>query len=38
MLLLVSYDIVDDKQRTKLAKRLQNYGQRVQYSVFECDL
>ena len=38
MLVLVSYDIVDDKMRTKLAKRLLNFGRRVQYSVFECDL
>jgi CRISPR-associated protein Cas2 len=38
MLLLVSYDIVDTKQRTRLAKKLLNFGQRVQYSVFECDL
>lgn len=38
MLHLVSYDIVDTKQRTKLAKKLLNFGQRVQYSVFECDL
>lgn len=32
---LLSYDVVNDKRRTKLAKYLQNYGQRVQYSVFE---
>ena len=38
MIYLVSYDIVDTKQRTKLAKRLLNFGLRVQYSVFECDL
>jgi len=38
MLYLVSYDIVDTKQRTKLAKKLLNFGRRVQYSVFECDL
>jgi len=38
MLLIVSYDIIDDKQRTKLAKTLLNYGIRVQYSVFECNL
>ena len=35
---LVSYDIIKDYQRTKLAKQLNNYGHRVQYSVFECDL
>jgi CRISPR-associated protein Cas2 len=38
MRLIVSYDIVDNKRRTKLAKRLLNFGARVQYSVFECDL
>jgi CRISPR-associated protein Cas2 len=38
MLITVSYDIVDDKKRTRLAKKLLNFGQRVQYSVFECNL
>jgi len=38
MLVIVSYDIIDDKKRTKLAKKLLDYGIRVQYSVFECDL
>lgn len=38
MLITVSYDSVDDKQRTRLAKKLLNFGQRVQYSVFECNL
>ena len=37
-LYLVSYDIVDDKRRNKLARVLQGYGNRVQYSVFECRL
>lgn len=32
---LVSYDIPDDRRRTKVASLLQDYGQRVQYSVFE---
>jgi len=36
MFVIVSYDIVDNKQRTRLAKKMCNYGQRVQYSVFEC--
>ncbi len=35
MLYLVSYDIPDDKRRTKLAKVLKDYGDRVHYSVFE---
>lgn len=38
MLIIVSYDIVDDKRRIKLAKKLCDFGKRVQYSVFECDL
>lgn len=38
MFILVSYDIPDDKRRTKIAKILEDYGERVQYSVFECDL
>lgn len=32
---LVTYDIRDDKRRNKIANLLQDYGQRVQYSVFE---
>jgi len=36
--LVVSYDVVDDRRRLKVAKVLTNYGQRVQKSVFECDL
>lgn len=38
MLVLVVYDIADDKRRTKLATFLGGYGRRVQYSVFECFL
>ena len=38
MLYLVSYDIPDDRRRTKLAKTLKDFGDRVQYSVFECIL
>ena len=38
MLTIVSYDIIDNKQRTKLAKKLLDFGMRVQYSVFECNL
>ena len=41
MLVLVSYDVstIDKKGRRRLrrvAKVCQNYGQRVQYSIFEC--
>ncbi|MFN8493503.1 MAG: CRISPR-associated endonuclease Cas2 [Caldilineaceae bacterium] len=35
---VVSYDIPDDKRRTKIMQTLAGYGQRVQYSVFECEL
>ncbi|KGM93040.1 CRISPR-associated endonuclease Cas2 (plasmid) [Clostridium botulinum] len=38
MMYLVSYDIVNDKKRTKLHKLLKNYGVRNQFSVFECNL
>jgi len=38
MFVVVSYDIVDDKARNKIAKILLDYGTRVQYSVFECNL
>ena len=35
---VVSYDISDNKRRTRLSKYLQSYGVRVQYSVFEMEL
>lgn len=38
MLVVVTYDISDDKRRNKLFKTLKNYGYSVQYSVFECFL
>jgi len=38
MLILVSYDIPNDRRRVKIAKTLEDFGDRVQYSVFECDL
>lgn len=38
MLLLVVYDIADNKRRTRLASFLEGYGHRVQESVFECFL
>jgi CRISPR-associated protein Cas2 len=38
MFWVVSYDIVDDRRRLRLAKLLSDYGHRVQKSVFECDL
>lgn len=36
--IVVSYDISNDKRRTKAAKTLEDFGKRVQYSVFECRL
>jgi len=36
-MILISYDISDDKLRTKFAKYLQKFGHRIQYSVFEID-
>ncbi|WP_448523155.1 CRISPR-associated endonuclease Cas2 [Pseudothermotoga sp.] len=38
MLYVVSYDVVDDRRRNKLADFLENFGVRVQYSVFEVEL
>lgn len=38
MIYVVSYDIASDRIRTKLAKLLEGYGVRIQYSVFECKL
>lgn len=38
MFILVTYDIPDDKLRTKVAGAMESYGKRVQYSVFECNL
>ena len=38
MFILISYDISDDRLRTKIAKTMEAYGERVQYSVFECHL
>lgn len=34
--LVVSYDISDDRRRRKVMKALEDFGKRVQYSVFEC--
>jgi CRISPR-associated protein Cas2 len=38
MLIVVSYDVPDDRRRTRLAHTLKDFGERVQYSVFECRL
>lgn len=38
MLTLVSYDVVSDARRDRVANALLDFGRRVQYSVFECHL
>lgn len=38
MHIVISYDIQEDKRRTKIHKILKSYGQWVQFSVFECSL
>ncbi len=35
---MIAYDISDDKQRRVVHELLKDHGQRVQYSVFECEL
>lgn len=35
---IVSYDIPNDKRRTKVSKILEGFGRRAQYSVFECEI
>jgi len=35
---LVCYDIADDKRLRRVFKTCGNYGDHLQYSVFECDL
>lgn len=37
-LMVVCYDIADDRRRLKVSKLLENYGRRVQKSIFECRL
>lgn len=36
-MIIISYDISDDKLRTKFAKYLKRFGHRIQYSVFEIE-
>jgi CRISPR-associated protein Cas2 len=38
MWVLVIYDICDEKRLNRVARLVQSYGQRVQRSVFECEL
>lgn len=34
---LIAYDIGDDRRRNRVAKALESYGDRIQYSVFIID-
>ena len=36
MFYIVSYDISDNRKRTRVSKTMLDFGTRVQYSVFEC--
>lgn len=35
---MISYDIKDNRRRNKVCNELKNYGEHVQYSVFDCQL
>ena len=37
-LVIIAYDTPDDKRRLEIANALENFGDRVQYSVFEARL
>ena len=36
-MILISYDIQDDKLRSKFSKYIKRFGHRLQYSVYEID-
>lgn len=38
MVVVIAYDIPDNRRRLRVMRLLQDHGQRVQKSVFECDL
>lgn len=38
MLYVISYDVSDDDRRRRVSEALKDYGRRVQYSVFECEM
>ncbi len=38
MLYMICYDITSDNRRKRVQKILEGYGDRVQYSVFECNI
>jgi len=33
---LVCYDIADDRRLARVAKAMRGFGERIQYSIFEC--
>lgn len=35
---MICYDMTSNKKRRKVAEILKDYGRRVQYSVFECEI
>ncbi len=35
---VIAYDVHDDRRRSRVAKKLQSYGDRVQFSVFVVDV
>lgn len=38
MQVIIAYDITNDKRRDRVYKVLKDYGQWMQYSLFECEL
>jgi len=38
MFIVTAYDIPDDKRRTRISRVMKSFGDRVQYSVFECNM
>lgn len=38
MFVVICYDIPDDKHRNRVSDILEGFGERVQFSVFECDI
>ncbi|OQB09888.1 MAG: CRISPR-associated endoribonuclease Cas2 [Parcubacteria group bacterium ADurb.Bin216] len=38
MIIIISYDIISSNKRNRIIRVLREYGNRVQKSVFECDV
>ena len=38
MIAIIAYDISSSRRREKAARLLMDFGERIQYSVFECEL